>query len=561
MRRFSSSIKALLAAILLLHLSFNVPSSWAIAYTWSGAGNDDAFDTAQNWSGGVAPLPGSTTDLHFAGTTRLTPLNTFAASSDIGSIVFDAGAGAFNVGGNSVNLFGSIQNDSVTAQTVSLMSLSLTSASAFRVTNGDLTIGLTGAGENLFNNGNTMHVYGGNKLLTFAAGTVMTGSGGFEIHELNTVQFLSAQTYTGATLIDEGRLFVAGTIGNNTGAIFLGNSSPAYANTTVADLFITTSGLDMANEITVNKADTGTGKGFAAHLIDATYTSGTSTLSGGIVLNGDLYISQLPGGTLRITGAIRDGTDTGFTSHNLDVGTSARKGVVVFTANNTYTGTTTVSAGTLELNNDGVTTNGRIGGSSTIAVARNATLLLSGSGSVRDRINNSGTLILTAGTTAGTGGYLNTGGLSEGTAPTGPGGLGGVVGIGALTLRANATIDFTSANGGSELVFQTFNFISGTVANITHWTGTAGADGSDRLLFATNPNLTTNDLRFIQFTDDLGANFVTGGMIIPYNGYYELVPVPEPSTWAAGVMGLLAVAVSQRRRIRRIVRFSKATGR
>jgi hypothetical protein len=547
--------KCLIAAVVIGPFVFAAEVTRAATFTWDGGGADDRFDTGLNWSGGIAPLPDSSTDLHFAGTVRLTPSNTFADGSAIGSIIFDSGAGAFNVSGNSVNLFGSIENNSTIAQNVSLTSISLASASAVRLTGGDLTFGLTGAGENLLNNGNTMHVYGGStpngNLLTFSAGTVMAGSGGFEMHTNSTVQFLSAQNYTGATQIDEGRLFISGTIGNNTGAIFLGNSTPAYANAVVANLFIASSGLNMANEITVNKSDTGTAKGFTGHLIDGTFTSGTTILSGGIVLNGDLGISQSAGGTLKITGVIRDGTDTGFTSHAVSINSTGRKGNVVFTANNTYTGTTTTgNGGTLELNNDGVTTNGRIGGSSLISIGRDTTLLLSGSASVRDRLNNSGTLLLGAGTTTNAGGLLNTGGLSEGTAPTGPGGSGGVVGMGALTMKAKATIDFTSANGGSELVFQSLNFVSGTVANIAHWTGTAGSDGLDRLLFVTNPNLTTNDLRFVQFTNDAGVNFATGGMIIPFNGYYEMVPVPEPGTWAAAALALAAVAFNQRQRVR-----------
>lgn len=505
----------------------------------------------------MAPSSGSSTDLHFAGTARLTPSNTFSAGSDLGSIIFDAGAGAFNVGGNGFNLYGRIENNSTTAQTLSVTSLSLTSTSELRVTNGDLTLGLTGSGANIFNNGNTLNVYGNNKLLTFAAGTVMTGTGGFRMPEFNTVLFNSAQTYTGATLIDTGRLFTNSTIGNNTGAIFIGNATPAYADAVVANLFILGSGLDMANEITVNKADRGTAAGTTAHMIDGTFTTGTTILSGGIALNGNLTLSQSAGGTLRVTAPIRDGTDTGYTAHSMDVNGSGRKGLVVFAANNTYTGTTTLSAGTLELNNDGGTNTGRIGGSTIISIARNSYLVLSGSGSVRDRINDSATLILGAGTTPGTGANLNTGGLSEGTAPTGPAGAGGVVGIGALTLRANATIDFTSANGGSVLVFQTFNFISGTIANIAHWTGSAGGDGLDRLLFATNPNLTTNDLRFVQFTNDAGLNFATGGMIIGYNGYYELVPltaVPEPATWIGGGLALLTLLVARGRRTHRTYR-------
>jgi fibronectin-binding autotransporter adhesin len=531
--------RLLLAAVVTL---FCLIGSFARAtsFTWGGGGIDDRFDTAQNWSGGLAPSSGSTTDLHFAGTTRLTPSNTFSAGSDLGSIIFDAGAGAFNVSGNAFNLYGRIENASTTGQTLSVTSLSLTSTSELRLTNGDLTLGLTRSGANIFNNGNTLGVYGGNHLLTFSAGTVMTGTGGFRMVDFNTVSFESAQTYSGATYIDGGRLFTAGTIGNNTGAIFIGNAQAAYADL-VANLFITSGGLDFANAIVVNKADNGTTKGLGARLIDGTFTSGTSTLSGDITLNGGLYIAQSTGGILKVSGVIHDGTDTGNTAHTVNVNATGRKGVVVFTANNTFTGSVTVSAGTLEVNNDGSLTSGRIGGSPTISVARNATLVLSGSSNVRDRINDAARIILTAGTSPDVGGVLNTGGLKEGTAPTGPSGAGGAPGIGILTLRANATIDFTSANGGSELVCQSLDFISGTVINITHWTGNAGTDGLDRLLFATNPNLTTNDLRFVQFTNDNGANFATGAMIIGYNGYYELVAVPEPATWIGASLALLAL--------------------
>ena len=141
--------------------------------------------------------------------------------------------------------------------------------------------------------------------------------------------------------------------------------------------------------------------------------------------------------------------------------------------------------------------------------------------------------------------------VSEGTAPTGPGEPGAVVGIGALTLQPNATIALAGANGGSELVVPTSNFISGTVANIVQWTGTAAADGSDRLLFGTNPKLITDDVRFRQFADDAGANFATDASTLLYDESYEFVsaPVPEPATWAAAAMTLLAVAVSQRRRL------------
>jgi hypothetical protein len=532
----------LLAAVLVRLLSIG-GSAQTASFTWDGGAPDDRFDSPQNWSGDVAPLPSTSTDLHFAGTLRLTPSNTFGAGSDLGSIIFDTGAGTFNVSGNAINLFGAITNNSTNTQTLSVTSLSLNSTSEFRVPTGNLTLSLTGANANILNNGHTVNVYGNNnKLLTFTAGTVMSGSGGFHIREFSSVWFQSAQNYTGATLIDAGRLFIAGTIGNNTGAIVIGNSLPAYAEVT-ANLYIESSGLTMANPITTSKADNGTTRGFGGRLIDGTFTSGTSTLSGGIEVNGGLTISQANGGTLRITGAIRDGTESGNTlrSVNIGLGTRARMGPVVFAANNTYTGRTDVT-GVLEVNNDGSTTNGKIAGSTQILVVRNSTLILSGSNTVRDRINDAATLLLGPATTApDVGGMFITGGLSEGTAPTGPGGAGAAPGIGILTLRVNSTIDFTSAVGGSALVCQTLNFISGQVVNIAHWTGNAGSSGLDNLLFATNPNLTTNDLRSVQFTNDAGANFATGGMIIDNNGYYELVPIPEPATWVGGALALVAL--------------------
>ena len=74
------------------------------------------------------------------------------------------------------------------------------------------------------------------------------------------------------------------------------------------------------------------------------------------------------------------------------------------------------------------------------------------------------------------------------------------------------------------------------------------------MLFAANPSLTTNDLRFVQFTNDAGTNFATGGMIIDYNGYYELVPlaaVPEPATWIGGGLALFALVFARGHRTRR----------
>ena len=130
--------------------------------------------------------------------------------------------------------------------------------------------------------------------------------------------------------------------------------------------------------------------------------------------------------------------------------------------------------------------------------------------------------------------------------------------MGALTLQGTSgspvTIDFGTA-GGSTLFFSSLaaGVTSSTYVNILNWSGNAGSDnsatGNDRWLFASNPGLSNADLANFNF-----AGFAPGATIFQYGGTFELVPVPEPSTWVAGTLALLALGYTQRRRIRIITR-------
>jgi hypothetical protein len=135
--------------------------------------------------------------------------------------------------------------------------------------------------------------------------------------------------------------------------------------------------------------------------------------------------------------------------------------------------------------------------------------------------------------------------------------------MGALTLQnttslSHATIDFLTGANGSSLVFNSLAGATGAFVDIKNWSGLAqtdnGTTSNDRLLVATNPNLTTTDLANWQFFDDSGNMFATGAMEIAYGNMFELVPVPEPSTWLAGGLALAAVVVSQRRRLARLLK-------
>src|SRR4051794_27397431 len=95
--------RALLAATV---VSVGVLNAWNFAsaapVTWDGGGANDLFTTPLNWAADVTPAP--LDSLTFAGATRLTPSNNFAAGTAFGGITFDASAGAFTIGGNALAL-------------------------------------------------------------------------------------------------------------------------------------------------------------------------------------------------------------------------------------------------------------------------------------------------------------------------------------------------------------------------------------------------------------------------------------------------------------------------
>ncbi len=89
---------------------------------WDGGGANNNLNTAANWgyAGGYNEAPKAYDILTFAGTTRLTPNNNYAANSEFANLTFSNNAGAFVLGGNPLNLGGGITNDSTAPQTINL---------------------------------------------------------------------------------------------------------------------------------------------------------------------------------------------------------------------------------------------------------------------------------------------------------------------------------------------------------------------------------------------------------------------------------------------------------
>ncbi|MDQ6623725.1 MAG: PEP-CTERM sorting domain-containing protein, partial [Verrucomicrobiota bacterium] len=213
---------------------------------------------------------------------------------------------------------------------------------------------------------------------------------------------------------------------------------------------------------------------------------------------------------------------------------------VILTGNNTFTGTTTINAGTL---NAAVT--GALGSTSGITVNSGGTLLLSNA-ATNDRINNAASMTLNANGSSTV--AFSTGGLSE------HGTNNNDAGIGAVTLQSSSIIDL--GTGSSILAFanssgQVLAWGTGKILSIYNWSGTPiTGGGTDQVYFGNSTGgLLPNQLLEIQFYSGFGTGAYTLGAMQLGDGEIVPLPIPEPSTWAAGALVLALLGWRQRRRL------------
>jgi fibronectin-binding autotransporter adhesin len=264
----------------------------------------------------------------------------------------------------------------------------------------------------------------------------------------------SANTYSGGTLVASGTLRYGRTGSLGTGAVQLG--SAGGGNATLENHF---GGWTTSNDITVAAGSGGT--------LTLAYTSAASfsgIFEGGITLNDHLTLRSeaVEGFAMRIIGTISG-------AHDL---TKTGAGVVRIEANNTgYSGTTTISNGTLQLGSFAGSANGTLG---TGEIINDATLrinrsnafalsnLISGTGVVTQ--TGTGTTTLSNANTY-TGGTTLSAGILLATNTTGS-----ATGTGALTTAIGTTLGGTgtiSPAGANSVI------IGGAVAP-----GVAGAAGT-----------------------------------------------------------------------------------
>ena len=434
-----------------------------------------------------------------------------------------------------------------------------------------------------------------------------TGAGTFTVDGTGTVTLTAANTYSGATSIASGATL------NIQNAAALGTTAGATTVTSGGALQLQGS-ITTAENITLNGLGVGSSGGALRSISGDNVVSGTVTLGSDARINADAGSLTLSGGTITGSGfglTLGGGGDMTVSSV---IGTGSgtltkdSTGQLTLTAANTYTGLTTVNSGTLSIGNGGTTGSvaggiannaavefnrsnaatydGAISGSGTVTKLGNGTLTLTGtSGYTGDTTVSAGSLFLQGrlGNTAVTvenGATFGGSGVSTGSvtvssggifAPGGvaPGSIEGVLTVGSLALNAgsNTNLDIAGSSvagtdydqvvvsggmtygGDLNLAFTNGSeFTVGTTLNLFNMGGSIGGDlasvnaagGAYGGLVFTNDgsgvwwSTETASKQFLKFTQATG----------------NLVVVPEPSTWAMGVMGLAMAGLSEFRRRR-----------
>jgi fibronectin-binding autotransporter adhesin len=386
------------------------------AQTWDGGGTNNNWNTKNNWNPNTAPSFNNSTGLIFTGSTRTAP--DMNGSRTVNSITFDSGAASFTLSGtngssNETLTFNgtgaALAQNSANDQSLLMNRISFNSAT---------TITLSGAGDLYFGDGTTTAglLYGSNNL-------TKTGTGGALI--------LSADNsnWSGALAINAG---VVEARADNA----LGDTAGVTTVAAGATLNIGTGGLAIGENFTL----AGTGSANTGALRNV---AGSNSISGAIVLGAATRINS-DTGTLTlsgdITGAAQDLTlgSTGNITVSGVISTTTGKltkdgaGTLILSGANTYSGTTTISTGTLQIGNAG--TSGAIGAG---GVANNSAITFNRSNSqtVTNAISGTGSL-----SQSGTGTTILTGTNSYAGATT--------ITAGVLNLQ-NATALGTSAAGTS----------------------------------------------------------------------------------------------------------------
>ncbi|HVU33753.1 MAG TPA: autotransporter-associated beta strand repeat-containing protein [Opitutaceae bacterium] len=389
----------------------NLTVTTLTASRWTNAGGTGNWGLNTNWNPSIVPNTGSDILFDNSGVTSAQIINT-AANRSIRAITFDAPFD-YTVNNNTLTLanggiagFSGIavtQTHGTATDTIN-SALSLGNAISVR-NNATGTLNLNG---NIATNGNTLTFDGtGNGT---NVGGVISGTGAVVKNDVGTATLTAANTYTGGTTINNGTL-------NANHSAALGTAAVNLAGGTLGS----TNGSSVTNtlSLTADSGLSGTTTSGTLTQVGANHTLNmTNAVQSGAVRLSDTNIAHtltvnVDSGTSTISGAISNG---GTAAGGV---TKTGSGTLVVSGANSYTGTTTISNGILQLG-------------------------------ASDRLSQTGSVSIDS---AGT---LDLNGFSQK--------------VGTLTaLNGGATIDFGTPGNANNFVFGTYVAPSSGVLVVNNW--------------------------------------------------------------------------------------------
>lgn len=374
------------------------------------------------------------------------------------------------------------------------------------------------------NSNNTITVASGsymtiNATTVLASGNVLTKSGG----DILYMSGHNASTLQGNIVVSQGSIQSKFNDSFGASSIYVGDSA---TGTSTTGIYINaTSNNGISNNITVNNQGTG------AVLIGSrgNVTANTVTYTGGIVANRDVTLTSVlvvstSGKGTQFTGPISGSGGVVVASGVNSSTTTTGAFTVAMTGNNTYTGTTTVSSGALLMN-------GTLS-SATGHVVVNNTGILEGVGTINRAVDVNSGGVVSAGDIDGTTRLSKVGILTTGD----------------FTLNSGGGVNFdlgASTSSYDQIVVNGLLTLSGTL-NINNIGGLELNKAytlftySDGLLLDSAtvvlPTGFTSDTYTLTYDNEVGA------------GSVYLTIVPEPSSWALLVGGVMLVLGKTHRR-------------